>query len=72
MCRNFELGGLLNDEGKKAYFNKFSWGRPPRPPCEGVYPNISTSRHFMLCRRRPAPPTLLRSPPTLKVADNPE
>ncbi len=23
---NFELGGLLNDQGKKAYFNKFSWG----------------------------------------------
>ncbi len=44
---NFELGGLLNYQGKKAYFNEFSWGRPPRPRCQGLYPNMSTSRHFM-------------------------
>ena len=47
--KNFELGGLSNDQGKKAYFNKFSWGGgPPDPPVRGctlIYPPLGTSWH---------------------------
>ena len=48
---NFDLGGLLNDQGKKVYFNKVSWGRTPRPPppvrgCTLIYPPLTTSWHF--------------------------
>ena len=56
----------------------FPGGGPPDPPppYQEVYPKISTAHHFMArgqlsCRRQHAPPTLLRYPPTLKVADNP-
>ena len=73
---HFKLGGLFNDHRKKVYFNKFSWGRPPRPPyvgCTLMYPPFVAPwlGSALSCRWRPVPPTLLRSPPTPKVADNP-
>ena len=62
---------------KRRYIlTNFPGGGPPDPPmrrCALTYPPFAASwlGAAMSWGRRPAPPTLHRSPPTLKVADNP-
>ncbi len=62
---------------RRHIFTNFPGGGPPDPPVRGctlIYLHLATSWHgsAVFCRWLPAPPTHLRSPPTLKVADNPD
>ncbi len=44
---NWEACKMTRERRHTGILANFPGVRPPRPPCKGLYPNISTSRHFV-------------------------